>query len=134
MNFFCHADYAFNSPDNWEDGSIVTLIGPTDSSLPPPNLTITRETVSEGTTAETYAINQREILMEAFASQKIDIVAEWAGNSQSGPVYCRTHRLFLDDGSRAIVQHQGYVVLGTNVLILTAVSYTHLTLPTKRIV
>jgi hypothetical protein len=119
MNLFRHADYAFTPPNSWEDHSVVAMSGPADGETAPPNLTIVRDTVNEGTTAKMYAGNQLESLKAAFARQQFEVLSEWADTCQSGPVYCRTNRLLLDGENRMIVQHQGYAIGGTDAFILT---------------
>lgn len=119
MPLFQHAEFAFDAPDQWRDGSLVALVAPAVDDVPPANLTITRDEVPAGTTSEDYAAQQLPGLVEAFADQQFQVLSQsnLAGASES--TFCRTHRIMLDDETGMVAQHQAYLIRGTTALTLT---------------
>ncbi len=108
---FVTNDFQLNLPDGWQDGSLITLIGPTSASGFAANVVFTREDVSGETTIEEFAAAQ------ASAIDNLEILDERALTLGELPAFQRLQRFELE--GRSLQQLQTFVLYLTKIFTIT---------------
>ncbi len=109
MKDLTHHDISIGLPPAWEDVSIVTLVGPELAGYAP-SITVTRESVPAGTTAEQYALSQQAGLAAEFAPHGYAVVQEGPLSLGKLQAYGRRHTFAVPDAGLQVEQLQVYAV------------------------
>jgi hypothetical protein len=112
---FTANDFTTDLPDNWQDRSMLTLVGPTDGAGFAPNVVIMRQPVSPQTSIEDYARQQRAVTEAEIPD--LEVLDERPTTVNNAPAYQRLQR-FTAQGRR-LQQAQTYVLGHSVIFVIT---------------
>lgn len=114
-----HYDYEFVTPDNWFDGSTVTMLGPHDGGYCP-NITVTRNYIDSPMTCEEYSRKAREVMEAQLADAGYEVVLEHEFMLPCGlPAAARIQRFYVEQIDMRISQWQVFVIKEHDAVTLT---------------
>ena len=108
-------DFTIETPDEWEDRSIITFAAPSQIGEFAPNLVITRESVDTKTSVEDYAYRQFDIAQKEVAG--LQIVTRENTTVGSRPAVEITQRLSAHGLN--LQQLQTFILLDEEICIIT---------------
>ena len=108
-------DFTIETPDEWEDRSIITFAAPSRIGEFAPNLVITRESVDTRTSVEDYAYRQFDIAQKEVAG--LQIVTRENTTVGSRPAVEITQRLSAHGLN--LQQLQTFILLDEEICIIT---------------
>lgn len=106
--------FTLDLPDDWEDRSMITLVGTTGASGFAANVVITREDVPAGTSIETYAAMQRDAMQDEV--DNLEILDERPTRVAAAPAFQRLHRFRIDEDE--IQQVQTFILAPDNTIFV----------------
>jgi hypothetical protein len=112
---FITNDFQLDLPDGWQDGSLITLIGPTSVDGFAANVVFTREDVSDKTSIEEFAAAQLSAVHAEIAG--LEILDERALPLGGLPAFQRLRRFELE--GRSLQQLQTFVLYLSKVFTIT---------------
>lgn len=106
-------------PENWQDRSLITLIGETGAAGIAANIVVTRETVDRATSVEDYAAQQKQAI--AAEVPNLEVLDERSIVLNDAPAFQRLQRFAVDD--LAIQQVQTFVLVNAIVFSITGTAH-----------
>ena len=108
-------DFTIETPDEWEDRSIITFAAPSQIGEFAPNLVITRETVDVEMSVEEYAYRQFDIAQKEVAG--LQIVSQENTNLSGKPAVEIVQRLSAHGLN--LQQLQTFILLPAEICVIT---------------
>lgn len=105
-------------PDEWDDRTMQTFVGPTGRAGFAANIVITRERVAASTKIEDYAAQQR-LAVEAEVPT-LEILDERVTTINNAPAFQRLQRFTIEDYH--LQQAQTFISAGEVVFVITSTS------------
>ncbi len=108
-------NFTIETPNDWQDRSIITFVAPNQPSEFAPNVVITRETIDEKLTVEDYANRQFDVARREIASLKI---VEQKTTTLSGRLAIESIQ-DLSANNLSLRQLQVFVLLHDEICVIT---------------
>ena len=105
-------------PENWEDRSMITLVGTTGASGIASNIVVTHQKISPDVSIEDFAQYQREAIEQEIPD--VDVLEERSFTLNGSPAFQRLQQFAYENQS--IRQVQTFILGGGYIYVITGTS------------
>lgn len=116
-----HRDLAFELPDDWEDATVVTLLGPPGAGAERPNVVLARKPVGDAAVdLDAFAAGQEQLIRSMATGVRRTALEPVLVGGPSLGVHAVQQELAFDGPSGRVRQRHAYFQWAGSFFVLTA--------------